>query len=161
MLHLLHMLHLSHLLHLLSVLHLLHLLHRLLCDQAAELGELRLEVLQCDGLEKTDMITGTDAYVVLLCEGVIARTCTIWDTEAPSWPPYAPRAFTMPISHPCADIRIGVFDDDGSTALDEDDHLGWVPPILVRPLALVTILGQCCVTACHCLLRQSWLATAQ
>ena len=36
--------------------------------QATELGELRLEVLQCDGLEKTDMLTGTDAYVVLLCE---------------------------------------------------------------------------------------------
>ena len=80
--------------------------------------------LVCASLPQCASIRALSILASLLPQGVVARTCTVWDTTEPIWPPYAPRAFTMPISHPCADVRVGVFDDDGSTALDEDDHLG-------------------------------------
>lgn len=90
------------------------------------IGEVWLEVLAATGLRKTDLVSGTDAYAVVLLEGTMGRSCTVFDTESPEWPSYAPRAFVLPVAHPCSVLHVGLFDDDGSSAVDEDDELGRV-----------------------------------
>ena len=58
------------------------------------LGELRVEVLQAEGLRGTNLSklnlggigTTSDPYALLMAEGFAARTSTVLDNDASPWP---------------------------------------------------------------------------
>ena len=101
-------------------------------------GELRVEVLEASGLPNLDTLSQTDAYVLVLIEGIAARTCTIDDDLDPKWHAESPRAFRLPITCASSSLFVGVFDDDSGSslgALDDDDPIGRVviQPCNLRP----------------------------
>lgn len=67
------------------------------------LGMLELEVLEAKDLPSKLLSGGTDAYALLLLEGVAARSSTIHSSISPRWPAASSyRAFRLPVSHACA-----------------------------------------------------------
>ena len=56
-------------------------------------GELSVEVLEAEGLRRTDVLTGTDAYAIVVFEGFAAITVWVNNSQAPRWPHDAARAF--------------------------------------------------------------------
>ena len=95
----------------------------------SQIGELKLELISADRIMKTDLITGTDAYAIVVCEGTVARSATVFDTESPRWPATSARAFRIPVYHPSSLIQLGLFDSDetlGMRSIDLDDTLGRV-----------------------------------
>ena len=76
-------------------------------------GELRVEVLEASGLPNLDTFSLTDAFALVLWEGVAARTCTIDDDLDPKWHAEAPRAFRLPIRKPYSTLFVALLDDDG------------------------------------------------
>ena len=95
----------------------------------SQIGELKLELLAAAHIKKTDLVTGTDAYAIVVCEGTVARSATVFDTESPRWPATSARAFRIPVYHPSSLIQLGLFDCDetlGMRSLDLDDTLGRV-----------------------------------
>ena len=91
-----------------------------------QIGELKLELISAAHLKKADLITGSDAYAIIVCEGTVARSATVYDTQTPQWPATSARAFCIPIYHPSSLIQLGLFDCDGDSSLDLDDTLGRV-----------------------------------
>ena len=95
----------------------------------SQIGELKLELLAAALIKKADLVTGTDAYAVVVCEGTVARSATVFDSESPRWPATSARAFRIPVYHPSSLIQLGLFDCDetlGMKSFDLDDSLGRV-----------------------------------
>lgn len=95
----------------------------------SQIGELKLELLAAAEIKKADLVTGTDAYAVVVCESTVARSATVFDSESPRWPATSARAFRIPVYHPSSLIQLGLFDCDetlGMKSFDLDDSLGRV-----------------------------------
>ena len=107
---------------------------------AAALGELRVELLETDGLPAKDLLNGNDVYALVLFEDIMACTQTIKDVNNPRWHCDCARAFRFPIHSAHATLFIALFDSDddatlnqlssgvsGAAAnLDQDDPIGRV-----------------------------------
>tara|TARA_B100000780_G_scaffold211797_1_gene151588 strand:+ start:176 stop:628 length:453 start_codon:yes stop_codon:yes gene_type:complete len=81
------------------------------------LGELRVEVLQAEGLKGKAgnlslMGAASDPYALLMVEGFAARTSTVADNDAPRWACDTHRAFRFPLRRPYGTLFIGLMDDD-------------------------------------------------
>lgn len=94
--------------------------------KAEVIGEIFVEILEARGLPSHDLIGSTDAFAILVFEGVAGRTCTVNNTAAPRWHAGSSRAFRLPILHPSSNVYIGLFDDDGSVGVADDDPVGRV-----------------------------------
>ena len=100
---------------------------------AHTIGELRVEVLECENLPNMDslvlggmdsLLTGnkTDAYVMLMFEGCAARTSVVFDDLSPRWGASAHgsfRAFRFPVTAPYSVLYVAVNDYDGSQKRSE------------------------------------------
>jgi len=97
----------------------------------AELGLLRVEVLQCLGLPEFsgNAVTGTvdpNATVYLVCGSHAFSTDVISSCSNPMWLSGVKRACLMPIYHGYARLFAGVFHDDGSKNSSKDTFIGRV-----------------------------------
>ena len=87
------------------------------------LGELRVELLETDGLPSMDMMfDASDVYAVVVFEDSIARTQTIPNVDNPRWHAECARAFRFPIFAPHSPVHIALFDSDEDDALNLIDH---------------------------------------
>ena len=86
------------------------------------IGELRLEVLQCDQIPQMMQLGRADPYVMVVFEKHAARTPTISNDRSPEWSKDVPRAFKFPITCPYSVIFVAVMDDDTI----KDDPIGRV-----------------------------------
>ena len=87
------------------------------------IGELNIEVLQCESLPWPIQLGRVDPYVCILFERNAGRTCTIWNHQNPKWNPLTTqRAFKFPITCSYSSIHLSVNDDDRGI----DDGLGRV-----------------------------------
>ena len=80
------------------------------------LGQVFIEILQCDDLPNMDTsATGrdkTDAFACIVFEDCTVNTDVINDTVHPKWLPWTQRAFIFNITHPSSQIRVGILDYD-------------------------------------------------
>ena len=77
------------------------------------IGELRIEVLEAEGLRSRDMMTSCDPYAVVLFEGYAARTHPIQGTSRPRWlPERSARAFALPVRLPFSCAYVALLDAD-------------------------------------------------
>ena len=93
-------------------------------DADGVIGELRVEVMQAEGLPNNDAIAGitlagnkTDSYALVLFEGTVARTSVVRDSLNPRWganDPKAFRAFKFPVIKPYSVLYVSINDYDGS-----------------------------------------------
>ena len=87
------------------------------------IGELSIEVLQCESLPWPLQLGRVDPYVCILFERNAGRTSTIWNHQNPKWNALThQRAFKFPITCSYSSIHISVNDDDRGI----DDGLGRV-----------------------------------
>ena len=100
---------------------------------SGKLGKLHIEVLACDKLPNTDIITKkTDAFVSLVYEDSMVCTDVIIDRLSPRWMPWTQRAFILRMMHPSSQVFLGVFDYDeigakgftfiGRVSIDGEKH---------------------------------------
>ena len=91
------------------------------------IGELRVEVLEMEGLVNQDAVMGintgnmTDAYALVLFEGACARTNVIYDSLNPRWAASDPssfRAFKFPVCRPHSVLYVCANDYDGTNSSD-------------------------------------------
>ena len=97
-------------------------------DAAKEaIGELRVEVLEAEGLPNNDAIAGvsygnkTDSYALVLFEGSIGRTSIVRDSLEPRWSANDPacfRAFKFPVVKPYSVLYVSINDYDGGRRLE-------------------------------------------
>lgn len=84
---------------------------------SGDIGKLYLEVIGCDGLPNMDSSTlklrdKTDAFACIVYQDCIVNTDVISNCLSPKWMPWCHRAFVFNISHPGADVLLGIFDYD-------------------------------------------------
>ncbi|KAL7573041.1 hypothetical protein ACA910_018733 [Epithemia clementina (nom. ined.)] len=91
-------------------------------QSSEEIGQIRVEVLQCVGLPRLDRNSDTDAVVYMVCGPYAFATDVIRDHTNPMWLRKSKRACIFPIFHGYARLYVGVFDDDGEKA--KDDFVG-------------------------------------
>lgn len=90
------------------------------------IGELYVEVLEARNIPSLDLVGSTDAFAMVLFEGIAARTSTICDSNDPKWPAGCARALRLPIQHPSSDLKVALFDDDGGIGVASDEAVGRV-----------------------------------
>ena len=85
------------------------------------LGELRVELLECDGLPTMDLGAWdeNDIYALLVFEGTVARTRTITDVDNPRWHHECPRGFRLPVHSATSALHLAFFDSDEDAALNK------------------------------------------
>ena len=95
------------------------------------LGELRVELLECDGLPTMDLGAWdeNDVYALLVFEGTVARTRIIMDVDNPRWHCECARGFKLPIRSASSALHLALFDSD------EDDALNTLAGGLTRGLS--------------------------
>jgi hypothetical protein len=91
-------------------------------------GELRVELLETDGLPKMDQLPtqANDVYALLIFEESIARTATINNVNSPKWHAECARAFRFPIFAPQSLLHVAIFDSDDDEWINVIDKLGKV-----------------------------------
>ena len=84
------------------------------------LGELRVEVLECDGLPSMDFggWDENDVYALLVFEGTVAKTRMIMDVDNPRWHCECARGFKLPIRSASSALHLALFDSDEDAALN-------------------------------------------
>ena len=84
------------------------------------LGELRVEVLECDGLPSMDFggWDENDVYALLVFEGTVAKTRMIMDVDNPRWHCECARGFKLPIRSASSALHVALFDSDEDSALN-------------------------------------------
>ena len=87
------------------------------------LGELRVEILQATGLERSDLYSQNDVYALFLYERACAQTTVLEDAQHPRWQPEDGRAARFALTSPHAALHVALFDADFS-AIDDDEPLG-------------------------------------
>jgi len=109
------------------------------------LGELRLEILEAEGLKGTDLLSLPDPYAAVLFEGYAARTNAFANTTSPRWHhTNSPRAFSFPVSAPysCLYVAIKDCDDVGKAKLRMGKHCSLAAPAIPNALATSDDLGR-------------------
>ena len=82
------------------------------------IGELRVEVLECEDLHQSLMQVGTiDPFAVVVFEGAAARTTTVWNSRSPRWGSRWPRAFAFPVVCPHSTLYVAVSHEDPGAAV--------------------------------------------
>lgn len=84
---------------------------RLKHNKGHELGQLRLEILQCFGIPSTSLIRETTAYCVAVCGNHAFKTDVMPPVANPMWLSKMRRACLFPVMHAYARVFIGVFDN--------------------------------------------------
>ncbi len=91
----------------------------LLPPESEELGTLRVELLETDGLPDMDgLFDANDVYALLIFEGTIARTNTMPNVRSPAWSSDMARAFQLPIFSPASELHVALFDSDEGDAVN-------------------------------------------
>jgi len=98
--------------------------HDLRRNAPDEIGNLKVEVLQCIGLPKMDRVGLSDPYCFVVCGSNSFVTDVIPDNCNPCWLPPTRRACIMPIHNAYSQVYVGVFDYDGEKT--SDDFIGRV-----------------------------------
>jgi hypothetical protein len=83
-----------------------------------EVGQLRLEILQCFGIPTTSYVRETSAYCTAVCGSHAFKTDVMPPVANPMWLCKMRRACLFPVSHAYSRLFVGVFDNsvEGSTA---------------------------------------------
>ena len=91
-----------------------------------EIGQLRVEILQCFGLPTTSLIREVSAYCVAVCGSYAFKTDTMPPVANPMWLCKMRRAMLFPVFHAYARLFIGVFDSnaEGSANYGNGDFIG-------------------------------------
>jgi hypothetical protein len=79
--------------------------------KGSELGQLRLEILQCFGIPTSSVIRETPAYCVAVCGSNAFKTDVMPPVANPIWLCKMRRACLFPIFHAYARLYLGVFDN--------------------------------------------------
>ena len=87
------------------------------------IGELRIEVLQCENLRMPFQMGRPDPYVLVMFESYAARNKCIWNHLNPRWGACTPRAFKFPVHCPFSALYVAIMDENHRTT---DDGLGRV-----------------------------------
>ena len=91
---------------------------------APPIGELKIEVLEAEGLPKMERFShSADPYAVVIFESSAARTSVIKSTVTPRWDKTMPRAFRFDVIRPFSCAYIALKDED---LVDADDDIGRV-----------------------------------
>ena len=88
----------------------------------AVIGEVRIEVLEAEGLPQLLQIGTVDPYALVVFENSAARTSTVRNDTSPRWGAEAPRAFIFPVTCGNSSVHIALLDEDSIA----DDPLGRV-----------------------------------
>ena len=89
------------------------------------LGILEVEVLEAENLPNKDIMGSTDAYAVLLLEGVAARSSAVQDSLSPRWAAASScRAFQLPVSHASSCLYLSLFDFDEANMFEDLLNMG-------------------------------------
>jgi hypothetical protein len=91
------------------------------------IGELRLEILEADGLHSRDLLSKPSPYCMVVFEGYAACTNAVQSTKSPRWPSTEPRAFAFPVTTPYSIVYICLRDSGA------DLHLCAAAPALPCP----------------------------
>lgn len=89
-------------------------------QESDDIGVLRVEVLEAEGLPRMDTIGSCDPYAIVIFEGTCARTNTWRNTRRPRWPSDSPRAFLLPIKNPYSNLYVGLKDHDDFRDIGEN-----------------------------------------
>ena len=76
-----------------------------------QIGELRVEVLQCFGIPTLSLIREPSAYCIAVCENHAFKTDTMPPVANPMWLSKMRRACVFPLMHAYARFFVGVFND--------------------------------------------------
>lgn len=98
---------------------------RVRTDKGQEVGQLRLEILQCFGIPTTSLIRETSAYCIAVCGSHAFKTDVMPPVANPMWLCKMRRACLFPIFHAYARVFVGVF-DNSSTEGAATDFVGRV-----------------------------------
>ena len=90
--------------------------------QREVLGELKVEVLQCDNLPRLLQAGRVDPYAVVIFEAFAAKTAYISNDRNPAWGVESPRAFRFPVTCPYSLLHVAFADEDRN----KDDPIGRV-----------------------------------
>lgn len=92
-------------------------------DKQPSYGELRVEVLEAEGLPNSLLQGGVvDPYALVIFETCAARTSQVRNDTTPRWGAEAPRAFMCDVRCPYSMLHVVLLDED----LGQDDPLGRV-----------------------------------
>jgi hypothetical protein len=91
-----------------------------------EIGQVRLEVMQCFGLPASSMVREVAAYVIAVCGSNAFKTDSKPPEQNPMWLQRMRRACMFPIFHAYDKIYIGCFDSGLSDASQTSDFIGRV-----------------------------------
>ena len=83
------------------------------------IGEVRIEVLEAEGLPRLLQLGAVDPYAIIVFESFAARTSGVRNDRSPRWGADAPRAFRFPIQCPYSSIDIAMNDEDIGAAVDD------------------------------------------
>jgi hypothetical protein len=91
---------------------------RVRADKAREVGQLRLEILQCFGLPATSLVREVAAYCIAVCGSHAFKTDIMPSVANPMWLCKMRRACLFPVHHAYARLFIGVFDNSSENSSD-------------------------------------------
>jgi C2 domain len=91
---------------------------RVRTDKAREVGQLRVEILQCFGLPATSLVREVSAYCIAVCGSHAFKTDIMPPVANPMWLCKMRRACLFPVLHAYARLFVGVFDNSSENAND-------------------------------------------
>jgi hypothetical protein len=91
-----------------------------------EIGQLRLEVLQCFGLPSASVLRDVSAYVIAVCGSHAFKTDTMPAVPNPMWLSQMRRACMFPVFNAFDKVFIGVFDNGQGDGSSNSDFIGRV-----------------------------------
>jgi hypothetical protein len=95
-------------------------------DKGLELGQLRVEVLQCFGIPTNSIMRETSAYCIAVCGSHAFKTDVMPPVANPMWLCKMRRASLFPLFHAYARLFLGVFDNSSYSSSDSSDFVGRV-----------------------------------
>lgn len=93
---------------------------RVRADKTQEIGQLRLEILQCFGIPTASLIRETSAYCIAVCGNHAFKTDIMPPVANPMWLCKMRRACLFPLLHAYARVFIGVFDNSSTEGAATD-----------------------------------------
>lgn len=100
-------------------------------NSTAEVGQLRVEILQCFGLPATRLVREVSAYCVAVCGNQAFQTDVMPPVANPMWLSKMRRASLFSLQHLYAKLYIGVFDNHYAVMTSETGQYDFVGRIAV------------------------------